>query len=388
MGLNEPKATIITIAGTNGKGTTLAVLESIYHSQGYQVGSFSSPHLIKFNERIKINKNPITDEDLVSAFKAVESFRDGVALSYFEMTTLAALWHFSKHNLQLIIIEVGLGGRLDATNIIDNDLAIITTIDFDHEAYLGNSIEAIAREKGGILRANKSFIYADLHMPQSLASIADSLSTPIYRNAKEYCYKKYAQHFQFSFADRMISLPISSYHSNSIAAAIMATICLEDKLPVDDSSRILGVQNTTLAGRLQFIRNGKISTIIDVAHNPQAARYLASYLANFKKQHFGSKIHAVFSAFNDKNLYELISPLKELVEYWYPCILPHKRSATKEQIDTAFIKNGIIDDGLMSLCYTDPVMAYLAASEQALIDDVIIVYGSFITGSMVLAYLS
>ena len=169
-------ATIIIVAGTNGKGSTVAALETIYRAAGYAVGSYTSPHLIHFNERIRVNLEPITDKTLCAAFTAIEEACESIHLTYFEMATLAALWYFKSFVLDVIILEVGLGGRLDATNIIDADLAIITTIDFDHQAYLGHTKEAIGYEKAGVLRPNQPFIYADKNPPESLITYAKSLN--------------------------------------------------------------------------------------------------------------------------------------------------------------------------------------------------------------------
>ena len=172
-------ATIVTVAGTNGKGSTVAALEAVYKAAGYQVASYTSPHLIEFNERIRVNQQPIKDQELCAAFTVIEDARDTINLTYFEMTTLAALWHFKQLTLDVIILEVGVGGRLDATNIIDSDLAIITTVDLDHQDYLGDTKEAIGYEKAGILRPNTPFIYADTTAPpESITKQAQLLNAP------------------------------------------------------------------------------------------------------------------------------------------------------------------------------------------------------------------
>lgn len=371
LDLLRPTTKVITVAGTNGKGSTVAFLEAIYITAGYQVASYTSPHLIVFNERIRINRIPITDEQLCTAFCNIEVARGDINLTYFEMTTLAALWHFKQFALDLIILEVGLGGRLDATNIIDSDLAIITTIDFDHQAYLGNTIEEIAYEKAGILRANKPFIYADKSPPQSIIKQAQVLKASSYFNGKDYYYDFNNNFFKFKFKNKTIEIMPPKLHGNAVASGLMASLIIQDQLPIQTSDLQKAVKTTFLQGRLQLINKEK-ATLFDVAHNPQAVRYLA----NFLKCHFPYKtIHAVFSALTDKDLLGIIEPLKETVNYWYPAKLNAKRAASEEQLSTALNHYNIIS----TVCYETPLIAYKAACQKASADDLIVVYGSFIT---------
>ncbi|MDF1928905.1 Mur ligase family protein [Legionella pneumophila] len=195
LNLQRPNCKVITVAGTNGKGSTVTALETIYHQSGFRVGTYTSPHLLVFNERIRINLTPIQDKDLCKAFSVIEEARYPTNLTYFEMATLAALWYFKQHDLDLIILEVGLGGRLDATNIVDTDLAIITTIDFDHQNFLGDTLELIGYEKAGILRKNKPFIYADLSPPKSVVEVALQLGASSYLYGKDYFYQEEADHW-------------------------------------------------------------------------------------------------------------------------------------------------------------------------------------------------
>ena len=373
-------ATVITIAGTNGKGSTVALLESIYRAAGYAVASYTSPHLINFNDRIKVNYKPIADAQLIEAFEAVAEAASFAKLTYFEVTTLAALWYFKQFSLDLIILEVGMGGRLDATNIIDSDLAIITTIAIDHESWLGNTIEAIAHEKAGILREQTPFIYADHTMPLSILEHADSLQAPAYRNGIEYSCQVLDDKIRLFFSGQTYELPLSPYHLNSVAAAKMATICLQEKLPITDTACAEGIKNTVLPGRQQLLTN-QCQTVFDVAHNPQAAAHLASYLSKFNKN---VKIHAVFSAMADKDISGLISPLKNMVDRWYPAVLVGKRAATAAQLLDALKANDVNE----ILCYNNPLLAYDAACSQASADDLIVVYGSFIIVGQILSTLS
>lgn len=378
LGLLSPNAKVITVTGTNGKGSTGAALEAIYLAAGYQVANYSSPHLFAFNERIKINQQAISDQQLCEAFCVIEQARNiiDIHLTYFEVATLAALWHFKQHCLDLIILEVGLGGRLDATNIIDADLAIITTIDFDHQTFLGNTKEAIGYEKAGILRANKPVIFADNNPPASVLKQAYTLNSLLYLYGREYHCLFTAEGLQFVTSEQVIKIPRSCLHSHAIAAAIMASIHLQALLPVQQYQLVRGIENASLIGRLQLIK-GKVTTLFDVAHNPQAVNYLAKFI---KKLPPTRAVHAVFSALKDKDIVGLIAPLTDCVDHWYPAMLTGKRAASKEQLTNAFANCGIIPS-----CYSDPLSAYQVACNQAGSDDLIVVYGSFITVGNVLS---
>lgn len=367
---------VVSIAGTNGKGSVVAALEAIYKTAGFQVASYTSPHVVSFNERIKINQKPITDSELAEGFCTIEEGRGSVFLTYFEMATLAALWYFKKYPIDILLLEVGLGGRLDATNIIDSDLAIITTIDLDHQEYLGNDKESIGYEKAGILRHAKPVVYADKNPPKSVINTASSLNCPLHRLGIAYDYQQDDKMLEVRVeGDQVIRLKRPVLHANSIAAAVMATHCLQPVLPVSSSCVVDSLNNLFLPGRLQLI-NGKVATLLDVSHNPQAVNYLASYLKNL---HWKGAIHAVFSALEDKNIPALIEPLFEIVEHWYPCLLTGKRAAKEEQFGAAF---RIYD--IVPFCYANPLLAYQAACNGASIGDLIVVYGSFFTVGQVL----
>ncbi|AHE67192.1 bifunctional tetrahydrofolate synthase/dihydrofolate synthase [Legionella oakridgensis] len=370
------EARIITVAGTNGKGSTVAALEAIYQAAGYQVGCYTSPHLLKFNERIQVNHQPISDEYLCAAFRFIEENRDEIALTYFEMTTLAAFWYFKQFKLDIIILEVGMGGRQDATNIIDADLAIITTIDLDHQEYLGASKEAIAYEKAGILRANKPFLYADTDIPVSLMKESSRLNASMCSLNKDYFFKSSNDYLQLVFpSGDTIKVPRPSINHKAAAAAITASRLLEHLLPVSAAHLCQAMKNVMIACRQQVIQ-GKITTVLDVAHNPQAVKLLVDFIEQLQPK---KNVHAVFSALKDKDLCGLIKPMNACVDFWYPALLTGKRAATKSILLQAF-KNAIHDE---PPCFENPLMAYHAACRQAGPDDVIIVYGSFLTVNVV-----
>ena len=371
MGLLKWSIPVITVGGTNGKGSTVAALSAIYSAAGYRVGQFTSPHLLTFNERICINQQPISDDDLCLAFSCVEEQRKTIPLTYFEMSLLAALLYFKQANLDVIILEVGVGGRLDATNIIDADLAIITTVDLDHQDYLGHDRDSIGFEKAGILRANQPFIYADTNPPLTVLSQAQSLHTSMMRLGVDYDYYCMEQKLYITRPNREpIVLPIPKLHLNAAVAAVMATERLHKRLPVLLEDWSTAINNVTILGRQQWIP-GDVSVLFDVAHNPQAAGLLAQQVAHYKP---GKKVHAVFSALKDKDICGLIYPLSSFVDQWYPACLSGKRATERAELLTAF--ESVL--GVRPKSYEDPVSAYQAAMQVAGPGDIVLVYGSFL----------
>lgn len=367
---------IITVAGTNGKGSTVALLAAIYQQAGYKVGSYTSPHLLKFNERIKINEKCIADTDLVAAFNAIEKACSSIPLTYFEMATLAALWYFKKHPLEVLILEVGLGGRLDAVNSLDHDLAIITTIAFDHEAYLGDTLEAIGYEKAGIMRPNKPIIYADLTPPSSIVLNSQELRAPLLLLGKQFSIAEESGHLSYVYRDKQWRLPLVKLHPHAVAAAITGIMCLQESRPVPWEAISQALVNLHFAGRFQYF-SYPVNTILDVAHNPQAAQYLAQ---NLDKYYANTTIHAIFSVLADKDIDGIIQPFLNKVRYWYPTCLNSKRSLSSQQLTNIFHKYEVPLD----VCYNTPILAYEAACKRAKPKDLILVFGSFITVSAVL----
>ncbi|BCA95279.1 bifunctional folylpolyglutamate synthase/dihydrofolate synthase [Legionella antarctica] len=369
---------VITVAGTNGKGSTVSALEMIYHTAGYKVGAYTSPHLIHFNERIRVNLKPIPDDDLCRAFNLIEEARDPVHLTYFEFTTLAALLYFKQHHLDVIILEVGLGGRLDATNIIDADVSIITTIDYDHQEYLGASLESIGYEKAGILRQGKPFIYADINPPLSIIKAAGDRAAPSYFYDTDFSINEQGDFLEFNCQGKQFKeLPKPKIHIKSTSAAIMSCLLLDQDLPVSLSHIYLAMNKVSVPGRLQFFQ-GSISILYDVAHNGQSARLLAETI---QKKAIKGKVHAVFSALKDKDILGLISPLRDCVDRWYPAQLDNKRASS------ASLLSSIFDDAeiFVEVCYTSPLVAFQTALSQAREGDLIVVYGSFFTVGHVMA---
>ncbi len=369
---------VIIVAGTNGKGSTVSALEMIYHTSGYKVGAYTSPHLIHFNERIRVNLTPISDEALCQSFCFIEEIRGQIPLTYFEMVTLAALLYFKQQDLDVIILEVGLGGRLDATNIVDADLSIITTIDYDHEQFLGNTLESIGYEKAGVLRQGKPFIYADSNPPSSILNRANEIVAPGYFWGRDFSAQEQGIKWEFCSASRNFKeLPRPRIQLKSASAAIMACFLLQQDLPVAQEHFYIALDRVYLPGRLQY-QQDIISVLYDVAHNAQSARLLAEAIKKMEKK---GRVHAVFSALKDKDILGLITPLKACVDLWYPARLDSKRASSAELLITRFVDAEIFVD----ICYTNPFIAFQAALDQAVAGDLIVVYGSFFTVGHVMA---
>lgn len=379
LNLLAPDCKIITVAGTNGKGSTVTALETIYHTAGYRVGAYTSPHLLQFNERIRVNLKPIPDNELCHAFCVIEEGRGEVNLTYFEMTTLAALWYFKNNKLDVLILEVGLGGRMDATNILDADLAVITTIDYDHQEFLGTTLDAIGYEKAGILRPKKPFVYADENPPASILNVAKDFDSPTFLYSRNFSFQRHESNWSLNFMGRTISeLPIPCIQLKSASAAISACLLLEDDLPVSHEQYRAAMKTVFLPGRLQLQQRGSVRILYDVSHNPQSARLLADRM---KQLDTNTRVHAVFSALKDKDIFGLIFPLRDCVDRWYPAQLDNKRAASADLLLAQFKGAEIIVD----VCYNTPLLAFEQALNQAEAGDLIVVYGSFFTVSQVMA---
>lgn len=375
---------VITVAGTNGKGSTVAALKAIYSAAGFSVAAYTSPHLLAFNERIQMNQTPITDRALCEAFLAIHELEGSEALTYFEMTTLAALVYFKQQQPDVLVLEVGLGGRLDATNIIDSDLAIVTTVDLDHQAWLGDTVEAIGYEKAGVFRTHKPAIYADNQPPSTLINYAEEIDTPLLSLNHDYSYEhNNKKHFIFKEKNLPArELPVLLIHPQAFAAAMMASIKLHDRLFVSDANYEIAAENATLEGRQQWLKT-PVPTFVDVAHNAQSVSLLAKY---FKTHPVKGKIHAVFSGLQGRDLCGLIEPMQHLVDKWYLSALDDKRGASAALLEQAYID---VTKQKALPVFDAPVAAYQAAVNTAKKDDIIVVYGSFVLVSAVMhAYLN
>ncbi|MGU7781192.1 bifunctional tetrahydrofolate synthase/dihydrofolate synthase [Burkholderia sp. PU8-34] len=387
---------VITVGGTNGKGSTCAFLETILVRAGYKVGCHTSPHLLEFNERARVNGQTVADDDLLPHFDAVEAARtslpEPVSLTYFEFTTLAILHLFASRGLDAVILEVGLGGRLDAVNIIDADCAIVTSIDIDHTDYLGDTREKIAFEKAGIFRSGKPAICGDPAAPQTLIDHAEAIGADLWLVGRDFRCEAQpgAERQQWSYIGRDKRYPSLAYPAlrgaNQLinaSAALAALESLRAVLPVSAQDIRLGLANVELPGRFQVLP-GKPAIVLDVAHNPHASAVLAQNLGNMG---FFPYTYAVFGAMHDKDIEGVLRHLKGEIDHWCVTDLPLPRAASAEQLEAALHKAGIENGPDSSITrYPSPADAFRDALKRASENDRIVVFGSFHTVAGVMAY--
>lgn len=372
---------VIMVAGTNGKGSTCAMLEAILMQAGYRVGLYSKPHFLDFNERARINGIPVSDEVFVQVFDQVEAARNDISLTYFEFTTLAICKLLADAPLDVVILEVGLGGRLDAVNVIDADVSIVTSVDIDHVDYLGDTREKIGFEKAGIFRAGKVAICSDPQPPQSLIDHAAAIGADLRLFGRDFNYNGDKQQWNFGGREqRRNSLAYPSLRgANQLlnASAVLAALeALRHELPVGAQEVRTGLVMVDLPGRFQVLP-GRPTVVLDVAHNPHAAATLAQNLDNMG---FHAYTYAVFGSMLDKDIPGVIAQMKSKVDHWCVCDLPLPRAATSEQLAQELQTAGVLDDKEHSLQkFSNPEDAYTFAMRKAGENDRIVVFGSFLT---------
>lgn len=364
---------VMMIAGTNGKGSSIAMLNSIYQAAGYRVASMTSPHIIDFRERVQINSQLLSQQDWCQALQYVDQHRD-CSLTYFEFTVLAGLYLIAQRQQQLdvIILEIGLGGRLDAVNVVQPDLSIITTIDFDHQAYLGNTREAIGREKAGIMRAHKPVICGDRQVPNSVIAHAQQLSSILFCQAREFDYDDLGNCWRWYNTDsELCDLPKPALPMQNAATVLQAINLLQARLPVASNDLRHALATVSLTGRFQRLVKPH-PTILDVAHNPQASQYLADKLRQSNVCY-----RAVVGMLNTKDISATLSPLLAVIEHWYCAPLANQNSVSAESI-VALLDNrqAITADSIRC--------AYQLAIADAQKHDIIVVFGSFYSVAEVL----
>ncbi|KIQ96076.1 bifunctional tetrahydrofolate synthase/dihydrofolate synthase [Lysobacter sp. A03] len=330
LGIKRPARRVITVGGTNGKGSTVAFIEAIGRAAGWRVGAYTSPHLLAYNERIRIDGVDAEDATIVAAFEAIEAARGDTPLTYFEYGTLAALWLFQRADLDLAVLEVGLGGRLDATNVVDPDVAAITTVDVDHQDYLGEGREAIGHEKAGIARAWKPLVLGDDDPPSSVLRHAYSIAAKTLRIGCDFfvdlpggtgsepddSHAVAARQWRWREVGHRIDLPLprlaGQMQLRNAAVAIAALRALDKSPP--DRAVVQGVADARIRGRLQRFERDGVDVVVDVGHNPQAAHALADWLAATPVV---GKTHAVYAALVDKDLVGAVSALATSVDHWH-----------------------------------------------------------------------
>jgi dihydrofolate synthase/folylpolyglutamate synthase len=384
LGRPRPAAGVITVSGTNGKGSTVAMLETILRGAGYRVGAYTSPHLMRYNERIRIDGRAVTDDELCAAFERIESARGEVALTYFEFGTLAAFDLMQRARLDIAVLEVGMGGRLDAVNAVDADVAIVTTIDIDHSAWLGTTRAAIAREKAGIFRAGRPAICADPNPPSTLVDYAAEIGAPLLVRERDFSATPDPNGWTWRSGNQVRSgLPYPAlrgdYQLHNAAAVLMALETLRDRFPVSQAQIRDGLLQAVVPGRFQVLP-GRPLRVLDVAHNPQAAAALA---ATLKQQPVAGRTLAVFGMLADKDIAAVVRPLQPLIDEWHLASLPTARGATASQLKAALAAAGVP----AAQEFDDVPSAYAAALRAATDADRIVIFGSFHTVGDILATL-
>ncbi|MDO9282620.1 MAG: bifunctional tetrahydrofolate synthase/dihydrofolate synthase [Methylotenera sp.] len=401
----QPNFKIISVAGTNGKGSTCAMLAQIYLQAGFSVGCYTSPHLLRYNERVLINGAEVSDEALCAAFSAVETARqsgDAIALTYFEVGTLAAMWHFAQIGIDVAILEIGLGGRLDAVNAFEPNCAIVTSVDLDHQEFLGESREEIGFEKAGVYRQSTPAICGDNHPPLSLINYVEQIYADFKCINRDFTYTWSTTDWCYLCHGQVIhTLPLPAleghYQLNNAACAVAAVESLQASLPVTTASIANAMRQVSLAGRFQTVSKAPW-VILDVAHNPHAAQALAENLAALKLTErtqvnapSQAKTLAVFAMLADKDMKGVVNALQNEIDTWYVANIDHDRGALAS--DLAAIIAEIMPNAIIK-CFDTAAQAY----EQAIVDtetcidgnenDKIVVFGSFFTVANVMQYLS
>ena len=377
MQLLTPGHGVITVAGTNGKGSSVAMLESILSAGGYRVGRYSSPHLLRYNERIRIAGEEIGDDALCAAFESVDRARDDTSLSYFEFGTLAALSLFSQARLDIALLEVGMGGRLDAVNILDADAALVTSIDIDHSAWLGEDREAIGREKAGIFRAGRPAVCSDPEPPASVFKQAQAVSARWYAPGHGFDWSTSAHGWNWRSRDKGFQdLPLPALPGNhqlqNAAGVLMVLDVLAERFPLQRRDIEQGLEEVALAGRCQLLP-GAIETLLDVAHNPGSAEKLTQLLHD---RSIRGRTRMVLGMLSDKDAAAFTAVLSPVVDDWYLATLPGERGLTAEQLQQ--LLSGSVEPGMLRL-FADVATACRQAHADATDGDRVVVCGSFAT---------
>lgn len=375
---------VITVAGTNGKGSTVRMLEVILQQAGYQTFVYVSPHLYRYNERVRVNQQELDDTAHVAAFAAIEAARGDISLTYFEFGTLAALWlaqHGYIHELiskpEVLILEVGLGGRLDAVNTVAADVAIITSIGLDHTAWLGDTTAAIAQEKAGIFRTNRVAICGEPEPPATIAATAHALGANLQQVRQDYDYQ--LENDSWSFRHPLLTLtqlplpqlPVAN--AATVLAAIANLARLAKPLRVTQSHIEKGLTEARLAGRLQLLP-GHPDTLLDVAHNPHAAAFLRETLA---QRYPGRPLYAVVGMLHDKDIKATLAELVNLVDLWFCVDLAQPRGASAKQLQAALPASAVSSQyDSVAAAYRSAVKQAQQAQQQA---PIVLIFGSFYT---------
>ncbi|MEQ4531009.1 MAG: bifunctional tetrahydrofolate synthase/dihydrofolate synthase [Mixta sp.] len=372
LDLLKPAPFVFTVAGTNGKGTTCRTLETLLMAAGYRVGVYSSPHLLRYTERVRVQGDELPEAAHTASFAAIEAGRGDTSLTYFEFSTLSALQLFKQAALDVVILEVGLGGRLDATNIVDADVAVITSIALDHTDWLGPDRESIGREKAGVFRAAKPAVVGEPDMPQSIAQVAQEKGAQLLQLGRDWHWQQ--QESGWRFSDERITLtdlPLPQVPLPNAATALAALSA--SGLNVSEAIIRQHLDKAVLPGRFQTVAQ-QPQLILDVAHNPHAAGYLAGRLAQLLKQ---GKVRAVVGMLHDKDIAGTLACLAPQVDQWYLAPLEGPRGASADELMAALATD-------RALAFSSVTEAWRAAMQQAAEQDIVLVCGSFHTVAQVM----
>ncbi|MEZ5473103.1 MAG: folylpolyglutamate synthase/dihydrofolate synthase family protein [Marinicella sp.] len=369
--LDQYQPKIITVGGTNGKGSTVAALCVMLAVQGQTYGAFTSPHIFQFNERININGVTAADDEILEAFALIDAVRAEIELSYFEYAFLAAMLIFRKYRIDYAVLEVGLGGRLDATNVVDADVTIITTVDLDHMAWLGDDIETIAKEKAGIMRPNQPVIYGDTNTPKAILKLAEVLPAELLQFGAAYQITNHGSSFDYQYASLQYrDLPFPNlkgdWQLKNFAAALTAMLKLGFSFSHEQLSQVLNTWY--VPGRMQTIQQNPL-VIADVAHNRQSVQKLAQWL---KANPIEGCTRAVFSVLGDKNLSGWIEQLDELIDHWFVFELAGQRAMSINEL-----KITLADHVSLISVFESGQQAHQMALKLSESEDRIIIFGSF-----------
>lgn len=385
MNLRHPPFAVLMVGGTNGKGSTVAMCDAMLRAAGYRVGAYTSPHLIRYNERVRVDGAMATDAALIEAFERIESVRASTSLTYFEYGTLAALDVFHREGVEIAVLEVGMGGRLDAVNAVDPAAAVVTSVGIDHTAWLGPDRESIGREKAGIFRSNVPAVCADPDPPASLLEVARQVGARFFRIGRDFEAEPEPSGWNFRFGARVrTGLPYprlrGAYQLRNAAAALAALETLADRFPLTQAQIREGLAAAFVPGRFQVFP-GAPTVVLDVAHNVEAARALAETL---RQHRVAGRTLAVFGMLMDKPVAEVVTVMRPLVDAWYVASLATTRAATAEQLVQSLRQAGV-DGPIASL--PDARAAFDAARDAAGAADRVVVFGSFYTVGDILAHL-
>ena len=385
MGLLKPDFPIITVAGTNGKGSTVALLSAFLDEAGYKVGAYTSPHILKYNERIALNRRPASDELICEAFAAIDAARGDISLTYFEFGTLAAIWAFVQSGVEIAVLEVGLGGRLDAANLWDADVAVITGIGIDHISWLGDDREVIGREKAGIARRQRPLVCGDPSPPVSIKAYAQELGAELIQYIDNFVIERSDETFnitlqQSSGIKKWENLPypalLGEVQLQNTACALVALHQLAGKLMINKSHLHKGLRSVSLPGRLQKLQS-EPDVYIDVAHNPHAARQLSHWL---QKNPPDGVTYVLFSILSDKDIDGVIDVVRDVVDEWHFFPLQDSRAMALGDIQSA------MDSGKVSVSISHEGLkqAWNTLKPRLKSQDRVVAFGSFLVVSSML----